>query len=180
MILIFASLRKILPIIVYDPATNQFTEAVPGKELDSYPSRELLVYLDEGKSRELLPFITDSLEKTEHAMRLSPLMQKKLNRMLDEEGKISKTKAIKVLYEEFPTSRLTYERTKATLMAYSKAIEEICASVKELSPNHSDTSIKKVVLEVLATNNEHSLYIFPFSSEKNKGLIQEAVKKLNS
>lgn len=164
--------------IVYEPVTNQFTEAVPGKELESYPSRELIVYLDEEENRELLPFITDSLEKTEHAMSLSPLMQKKLNKMLDKEGKMSKTKAIQVLKEEFPTSRLTYDRTKATLNAYSKAIEEICSSVKKLSPNHSDAWIKKTVLDVLESNKKHNLYIFPFSNEKNRGLIQRVVKKL--
>lgn len=164
--------------IVYDPATNQFTEAVPAKELESYPSRELLVNLDDEENRELLPFITDSLEKTEHSMRLSPLMQKKLNKMLNEEGKRSKSKAIQVLKEEFPTSRLTYDRTKATLHAYSKAIEEICSSVKKLSPNHSDAMIKKTVLEVLESNKKHNLYIFPFSNEKNSGLIQKVIKRL--
>lgn len=165
--------------IVYDPSSGLFIEAVPGKELESYPSRELLVHLEDVENRELLPFFTASLEKeTEHSMSLTPLMQKNLNKMLDDEGKRNKPKVIKVLKEEFPFSLLIYERTKATLDAYSKAIEELCSSVKLLSPNHSDVLIKKTVMEVLEKNKKHSLCIFPYSREKNSGLINKVVKKL--
>ncbi len=162
--------------IVYDPVTDEFTEAVPGKELPSYPSRELLVYLEENKN--LLPFITQSFEKeTEHSLCLSPKVQKKLNMMLDEDGGWSKSKVVKVVWDDGMFDILFYERNKAIIDAYSKAISEISASVKEFSPDSSDVLIKKTVMEVLKKNEEHSLYIFPFSNE-NAGLINKVVQKL--
>jgi hypothetical protein len=66
------------------------------------------------------------------------------------------------------------------LDAYSKGIGEICSSVKQHSPDHSDALIKKTVLEVLGKNEKHSLYIFPYSSEKNSGLIHKVVKRLSN
>jgi hypothetical protein len=166
--------------IVYCPKEDRFFEAVPGKELSSYSSCEILVYLDR-ENKKLLPYFIDKQQaKTQYPLCLSPAVQKRLHLMLDQQGKCSKAKLLEAIWKELPTSLRTYIQIKAIAAAYSKALNEIFSIVKEQSPHVADMDLQKALVHVLECNESSSLYILPFSKEKNSSLITEILSHLQS
>jgi len=162
-------LRETTPInIVYYPKENQFFEAVPGRELSSYSSNEILVHLD-SENNKLLPFFLDE-EKT--FVCLSSSVQKKLLKMLDCEGEFSKAKVLEEILNGLPTSLRTYTQIKAISKAYSEALKSMFLIVKKQLPYISYANFQTALVQVLKDRSP-SLYILPFSSEKNGAFIAE-------
>jgi hypothetical protein len=164
--------------IVYYPGTDQFFEAVPQKELPSYYSCEILVYLD-NENRQLLPyFIEKQQPHAQCSLSLSPLVQRTLQKMLDSEGNCNKKQLLETISKDLPTSLRTYTHLKAITVAYSKALKELFSIVKELSPASNAASIQKAWKNGLESNQHHSLYLLPSSKEKNISLIHEILSNL--
>lgn len=161
--------------IVYYPNTDQFFQAVPGKELPSYASSEILIYLDT-ENKNLLPHYIVN----QSSLCLSPSVQKKLSSMLDQEGKFSKTKMLDAISGELPESLRTYSQLKAIIKAYSESLKEIVALVKEQSPHCSDELIWQTMRRVIESNQHHSYDILPFSKERNAPLISEILAALTA
>jgi hypothetical protein len=172
-------LQKNTPVnIVYYPTKDQFFEAVPRKELPSYFSCEILIYLDE-KNNQLLPYCIEQQQKeTQCSLCLSPIVQRKLQQMLDAAGKCNKAQILETISKDLPSSLRTYTHLKAITGAYSKSIGELFSIIKELSPRSEETSIQKAWIHGLESNQHHFLYLLPFSKEKNTLLITEILSYL--
>jgi hypothetical protein len=174
-------LQENTPInIVYYPKEDRFFEAVPGRGLSSYSSCEILVYLDNANKKLLPYFIDKQQEETQCSICLSPPVQKKLHLMLDQQRKCSKAKILEAIADGLPTSLRTYTQIKAIAAAYSNALNEILSIVKELSPHSLDENLQKALAHVLECNESNSLYILPFSKEKNSPLIIAILSHLQS
>lgn len=174
-------LQENTPInIVYDPSSDQFFQAVPGKELPSYASSEILIYLDE-ENKKLLPHFIDQQQiATICPVCLSPSVQKKLNSILDQEGNYSKIKILDAILEGLPASLRSYAHLKTLVKAYSTSLKEMISLLKKHSPHSSNDCIWSALRRVLESNQHHPFYILPFSEEKHIPLISEVLSVLNT
>lgn len=164
-------LHKDTPVnIVFDPAKDQFIEGVPGKELPSYLASEILIYLND--EHRVIPFFIENHDESNYALALSSQVQQKLLLSFGQKNKL-----LTYMMDNLPTSLLTYQRFKAITKAYSDAIKELIAAVKERC-SVSDLIIQQLAMDTLRNNTEHSLYMLQFSKEKNKPLIDQIVKKV--